>query len=147
MQPVQVQPDPYAMDLGRIWDAFLDKGERRIGAQFFFIRGRVFPESLEDGVLHVRVRGAARQYMEENRNALSALLSEVVGRMTLLLPVAEEDAPAMPQEAPADMRPQTAPSEMQPQQAPAEPVREEPDQAELLRSQASDILGIDVKLE
>ena len=29
----------------------------------------------------------------------------------------------------------------------AEPVREEPDQAEMLRSQASDILGIDIKLD
>ena len=138
-QPAAPEPDPYALDLGAIWDAFLDKGERQIGAQFFFIRGRAIPESLQDGVLRVSVRGAARQYMEENRNALSALLSEVVGRMTLLLPVGEDEAPAQQR---------TAAEQMPQQQAPAaEPVREEPDQAEMLRSQASDILGIDIKLE
>lgn len=138
-QPAAPEPDPYALDLGAIWDAFLDKGERQIGAQFFFIRGRAIPESLQDGVLRVSIRGAARQYMEENRNALSALLSEVVGRMTLLLPVGEDEAPA-PQRTAAEQMPQ--------QQAPvAEPVREEPDQAEMLRSQASDILGIDIKLD
>lgn len=138
-QPAAPEPDPYALDLGAIWDAFLDKGERQIGAQFFFIRGRAIPESLQDGVLRVSVRGAARQYMEENRNALSALLSEVVGRMTLLLPVGEDEAPAQQR---------TAAEQMPQQQAPAaEPVREEPDQAEMLRSQASDILGIDIKLD
>ena len=138
-QPAALEPDPYALDLGAIWDAFLDKGERQIGAQFFFIRGRAIPESLQDGVLRVSVRGAARQYMEENRNALSALLSEVVGRMTLLLPVGEDEAPAQQR---------TAAEQMPQQQAPAaEPVREEPDQAEMLRSQASDILGIDIKLD
>lgn len=138
-QPVAPEPDPYALDLGAIWDAFLDKGERQIGAQFFFIRGRAIPESLQDGVLRVSVRGAARQYMEENRNALSALLSEVVGRMTLLLPVGEDEAPAQPRAAAAQMPQQQASA--------AEPVREDPDQAEMLRSQASDILGIDIKLD
>jgi DNA polymerase III gamma/tau subunit len=147
-QPVAPQPDPYALDLPAIWDAFLDKGERQIGAQFFFIRGRAVPESLEDSVLRVRVRGAARQYMEENRNALSALLSQVVGKMTLLLPVGEDEAPAVA--APDREQPQNTPEAAW--AAPEEPVREapaqeEPDQAELLRSQASDILGLDIKLE
>ncbi len=95
-QPAQPapQPDPYAMDLNSLWNAFLDRGERQIGAQFFFIRGRAVPESLEDGVLRVRVRGAARQYVEDNRNMLSALLSQVAGKMTLLLPVGDEEAAA-----------------------------------------------------
>ncbi len=143
-QPVQQAPErtpaPPAPDLTDIWERFLDKGERQIGAQFFFIRGRAVPQSLEDNVFRVSVRGAARQYMEENRNALSALLSEVIGRMTLLLPVGEEDAGPAPQAQP----------EPEPVQSPApyeQPVQEQPDQAELLRSQASDILGIDIKLE
>ena len=125
------QPDPYAMDLNSLWNAFLDRGERQIGAQFFFIRGRAVPESLEDGVLRVRVRGAARQYVEDNRNMLSALLSQVAGKMTLLLPVGDEEAVAQQYE-PAPQYEQPAP---------------EPDPAEALRSQASDILGLDIKLE
>ena len=133
------QADPYALDLRALWEAFLDKGERQIGAQFFFIRGRAVPESLEDNVLRVRVRGAARQYVEDNRNMLSALLSEVAGRMTLLLPVAEEQAPA-PQES---VPPQ---ENMAPQSEPAA-VPAQPDPTEVLRSQAADILGIDVKLQ
>jgi hypothetical protein len=125
------QPDPYAMDLNSLWNAFLDRGERQIGAQFFFIRGRAVPESLEDGVLRVRVRGAARQYVEDNRNMLSALLSQVAGKMTLLLPVGDDE--------PAPQQYEAAPQYEQP--AP------EPDPAEALRSQASDILGLDIKLE
>ena len=123
--------DPYEMDLRGLWEAFLDRGERQIGAQFFFIRERAVPESLEDGVLRVRVRGAARQYVEDNRNMLSALLSQVAGKMTLLLPVSEDDIPLMQQQA----------------QPPVQPVQPEPDPAETLRSQASDILGLDIKLE
>lgn len=119
------QPDPYAMDLNSLWNAFLDRGERQIGAQFFFIRGRAVPESLEDGVLRVRVRGAARQYVEDNRNMLSALLSQVAGKMTLLLPVGDDEPAPQQFEQPAP----------------------EPDPAEALRSQASDILGLDIKLE
>ena len=125
------QPNPYAMDLNSLWNAFLDRGERQIGAQFFFIRSRAVPESLEDGVLRVRVRGAARQYVEDNRNMLSALLSQVAGKMTLLLPVGDEEAAAQQYE-PAPQYEQPAP---------------EPDPAEALRSQASDILGLDIKLE
>ena len=123
--------DLYEMDLRGLWEAFLDRGERQIGAQFFFIRERAVPESLEDGVLRVRVRGAARQYVEDNRNMLSALLSQVAGKMTLLLPVSEDDIPLMQQQA----------------QPPVQPVQPEPDPAETLRSQASDILGLDIKLE
>ncbi len=126
------QPDPYAMDLNSLWNAFLDRGERQIGAQFFFIRGRAVPESLEDGVLRVRVRGAARQYVEDNRNMLSALLSQVAGKMTLLLPVGDEEAAAQQYEPAPQQFEQPAP---------------EPDPAEALRSQASDILGLDIKLE
>jgi hypothetical protein len=140
-QPAQPapQPDPYAMDLNSLWNAFLDRGERQIGAQFFFIRGRAVPESLEDGVLRVRVRGAARQYVEDNRNMLSALLSQVAGKMTLLLPVGDEEA-AAPQYEPAPQQFEPAPQQFE-QPAP------EPDPAEALRSQASDILGLDIKLE
>jgi len=135
------QPDPYAMDLNSLWEAFLDRGERQIGAQFFFIRGRAVPESLEDGVLRVRVRGAARQYVEENRNTLSALLSQVAGKMTLLLPVGDEE-PAPQYDQPAEPAPQQyEPAPQYEQPAP------EPDPAEALRSQASDILGLDIKLE
>jgi hypothetical protein len=133
------QPDPYAMDLNSLWNAFLDRGERQIGAQFFFIRGRAVPESLEDGVLRVRVRGAARQYVEDNRNMLSALLSQVAGKMTLLLPVGDEEAAAQQYE-PAPQQYEPAPQQFE-QPAP------EPDPAEALRSQASDILGLDIKLE
>lgn len=133
------QPDPYAMDLNSLWNAFLDRGERQIGAQFFFIRGRAVPESLEDGVLRVRVRGAARQYVEDNRNMLSALLSQVAGKMTLLLPIGDEEAAAQQYE-PTPQQYEPAPQQFE-QPAP------EPDPAEALRSQASDILGLDIKLE
>ena len=72
------------MDLNSLWNAFLDRGERQIGAQFFFIRGRAVPESLEDGVLRVRVRGAARQYVEDNRSVAAR-----EGKLTLLLQYAD----------------------------------------------------------
>ena len=136
------QPDPYAMDLNSLWNAFLDRGERQIGAQFFFIRGRAVPESLEDGVLRVRVRGAARQYVEDNRNMLSALLSQVAGKMTLLLPVGDDEPAPQQYDQPAEPAPQQyEPAPQYEQPAP------EPDPAEALRSQASDILGLDIKLE
>jgi hypothetical protein len=150
------QPDPYAMDLNSLWNAFLDRGERQIGAQFFFIRGRAVPESLEDGVLRVRVRGAARQYVEDNRNMLSALLSQVAGKMTLLLPVGDDEPapqqydqpaePALQQYEPAPQYEQPAPQQYEPAPQYEQPAPE-PDPAEALRSQASDILGLDIKLE
>ena len=142
------------MDLNSLWNAFLDRGERQIGAQFFFIRGRAVPESLEDGVLRVRVRGAARQYVEDNRNMLSALLSQVAGKMTLLLPVGDEEAvapqyeqPAPQQYEPAPQYEQPAPQQFEPAPQQFEQPAPEPDPAEALRSQASDILGLDIKLE
>ena len=151
------QPDPYAMDLNSLWNAFLDRGERQIGAQFFFIRGRAVPESLEDGVLRVRVRGAARQYVEDNRNMLSALLSQVAGKMTLLLPVGDDEPapqqydqqaePAPQQYEPAPQYEQPAPQQYEPAPQQFEQPAPEPDPAEALRSQASDILGLDIKLE
>ncbi len=151
------QPDPYAMDLNSLWNAFLDRGERQIGAQFFFIRGRAVPESLEDGVLRVRVRGAARQYVEDNRNMLSALLSQVAGKMTLLLPVGDDEPapqqydqqaePAPQQYEPAPQYEQPAPQQFEPAPQQFEQPAPEPDPAEALRSQASDILGLDIKLE
>ncbi len=144
------QPDPYAMDLNSLWNAFLDRGERQIGAQFFFIRGRAVPESLEDGVLRVRVRGAARQYVEDNRNMLSALLSQVAGKMTLLLPVGDDEPAPQQYDQPAEPAPQQyepAPQYEQPAPQQFEQPASEPDPAEALRSQASDILGLDIKLE
>lgn len=113
------------IDLTALWEAFLDRGESTIGTRFFFVRGRSTPLSLEDGVLKVRVTGAAKQYMEENRNALSAMLSEVVGRTTLLYPVADEE---VPQDEPA---PFGAPPEE--------------DAEEELRSRVQNALGIDVQ--
>jgi hypothetical protein len=58
--------------------------------------------------------------------------------MTLLLPVGDEEAAAQQYE-PAPQQYEPAPQYEQP--AP------EPDPAEALRSQASDILGLDIKLE
>ena len=77
------QPDPYAMDLNSLWNAFLDRGERQIGAQFFFIRGRAVPESLEDGVL--RVSSSTRPVMSiplSTKFSRKSLRSSVTGALS-----------------------------------------------------------------
>jgi hypothetical protein len=89
---------------------------------------------------------------------LSALLSQVAGKMTLLLPVGDDEPAPQQYDQPAEPAPQqyeAAPQYEQPapqqydQPAPQqfEQPAPEPDPAEALRSQASDILGLDIKLE